>query len=125
MSELSPNEGGRRLRRLADHLAVLADKLEAHGKLDPSAVDLAIAQLAAVRPYACEQRDDQRSGPSGKRRIRAYFELHVGDVVTGQELAAISGVLSWARRVRELREEGMAIDELGGSRYVLRELPME
>ena len=70
-------------------------------------------------------RPDQRSGPSGKRRIETYFELHVGEVVTGQELAAISGVLSWARRVRELREEGMAIEELGGSRYVLRELPME
>jgi biotin operon repressor len=62
-------------------------------------------------------------GLSGKERIRRYFEERVGDIVYGEELAAASGILAWSRRVRELREEGMAIEELGGSRYRLARLP--
>ncbi len=125
VSELLPDEGARRLRRLAEHLRVLAEKLERYGELDPSALNLAVAQLAAVKPYVSARAEEPGPKISGKKRLKRYFESRVGEVVTGQELAAASGVLAWARRVRELREEGMVIDELGGSRYVLRELPME
>lgn len=125
MTELAPEEGARRLRRLSEHLDALADKLQKYGRLDPSAINLALAQLAAIKPYVADEPEERGPTLSGKNRLKRYFEQHVGEVVTGQELAAVSGVLAWARRVRELREEGMSIDELGGSRYVLRELPME
>jgi len=125
VTELGPEEGARRLRRLSEHLEVLARKLEKHGRLDPSAVNLALAQLAAIKPYVADEPEERGPTLSGKNRLKRHFEQHVGEVVTGHELAAVSGVLAWARRVRELREEGMSIDELGGSRYVLRELPME
>jgi hypothetical protein len=125
VSDLSPEEGARRLRRLSEHLVSMADKLEHYGRLDPSAVNLALAQLAAVKPYASDEPEEQGPSLSGKNRIKRHFAQHVGEVVTGQELAAVSGVLAWSRRVRELREEGMAIEELGGSRYVLHELPMQ
>jgi biotin operon repressor len=51
------------------------------------------------------------------------LEERVGEVVYGEELAAVAGISEWARRVRELREEGLAIEELGGSRYRLAALP--
>ena len=59
-------------------------------------------------------------GKGARTRILAYFEEHVGEEVHGEELAAISGIQEWARRVRELRvQERWNITELGGSVYRL------
>lgn len=52
-----------------------------------------------------------------------YLQAHVGEEVAGEQLAAVSGIQEWARRVRELRvEDGWDVVELGGSRYMLRSL---
>lgn len=50
--------------------------------------------------------------PKGARtRLREYFEMNVGRILTSQELRQAAGDINeWARRVRELRdEEGMQI----------------
>jgi 5-methylcytosine-specific restriction endonuclease McrA len=49
-------------------------------------------------------------GDSARARLRAFFEAHVGEVLTHAELAPVGRISSWQRRVRELREdEGMRI----------------
>jgi biotin operon repressor len=61
-----------------------------------------------------------RRGKGAKRRILDYLQDRLGEVITGEELAAVSGIQEWARRVRELRtEQGYDITELGGSLYRL------
>lgn len=64
--------------------------------------------------------------PSGRERILQYLRGQVGQKVSGKDLAAVSGIGEWARRVRELRvEEGWSIesgdtsDDLKPSEYVL------
>ena len=48
--------------------------------------------------------------PSAARdRILAYFQRHVGEVVSQHQLAGVGGVHEWARRVRELRNAGWLI----------------
>ena len=50
------------------------------------------------------------SSSSGRDRLRSYLVEHVGEVVEGEELAAVSGISEYARRVRELRnDEGFQI----------------
>ena len=59
-------------------------------------------------------------GAGGKSRILSYLLARVGQDVPGEELAEISGIQEWARRVRELRvQEGYEIKELGSSTYRL------
>lgn len=45
------------------------------------------------------------SATSARERIRGYLEAAPNQVVEGIELAAISGVAQYARRVRELRDD--------------------
>lgn len=43
---------------------------------------------------------------SAKARLRAYFREHIGEVISGKDLAEVAKpVGEWARRVRELREQ--------------------
>lgn len=84
-------------------------------------VDEAIGELRAsvVRVYGPRPRSAR--GDGGRDRIRQYLQDRVGDWVYGDELAAISGIGEWARRVRELRvEDGFDIEEEGG-RYRLND----
>lgn len=46
---------------------------------------------------------------SGRSRLRAFFEANVGRIVTTDELRRAAGIIDYARRVRELRDEGMQI----------------
>lgn len=49
-------------------------------------------------------------GTGGARdRIRRYLVEHSGHVIEGAELAVISGISEYGRRIRELREEGLKI----------------
>jgi len=47
----------------------------------------------------------QLQGGSARDRILNYLEKHMGEPVEGSTLAAVSGILSWARRVRELSRD--------------------
>lgn len=42
-------------------------------------------------------------------RIRRYLLEYEGQVIEGAELAVISGISEYGRRIRELREEGLRI----------------
>ena len=119
-----PDEGIRRLRELADFLNHLANRLESVGELDALPMDVAVGQVIAARREIIGVAPT-KAGPGAKKRIRLYLEERVGQVVYGEELAAVARISEWARRVRELREEGLDVEELGGSRYRLARLPDE
>jgi hypothetical protein len=66
---------------------------------------------------------------SARSKIRAFFESHVGRVVTTHEIAEVAGIKDYPRRIRELRnEEGMQISsyrdraDLKPDEYVLETL---
>ena len=100
----------------------LANRLEKDGELDALPLDVAVGQATAARREIVGTAG-RKPGPGARTRIRRYLEERVGEVVYGEELAAVAGISEWARRVRELREEGLVIEELGGSRYRLTRLP--
>lgn len=69
--------------------------------------------------------------PGTKARIRKLLLARVGEIVTGAQIKEAVGphVTEWARRLRELREEGWKISshndraDLKPGEYVLEELP--
>ena len=71
------------LRERVKHLAVI------RGQLD----DLGVATLHEVGV----------TGTSAVARLIAYFKLHVGTVIDGDELAVVAGIKDYPRRIRELR----------------------
>ncbi|OBJ53415.1 hypothetical protein [Mycobacterium sp. 1423905.2] len=75
-------------------------------------------RLAVIRAYG-GRRPRHPHGRGARGLILEYLLEHLGEFVYGEELAAISGIGEWARRVRELRvEEGYEIEEDAG-RYRL------
>lgn len=71
-------------------------------------------------------RDRRRAarGQGARVKILAYLQGHLGEWVQGSELAAVSGIQEWARRVRELRvQEGYSIEEEGGRYRLLHAEP--
>ena len=72
-------------------------------------------RLAVVRAYG-GRRPRHPHGQGGRSLILRYLEDHLDEWVYGDELAAVSGIGEWARRVRELRvQDGYDIEEQGGS----------
>ncbi len=49
------------------------------------------------------------SPTSARQRIRGYFEALPNQVIEGIELAMVSGIPQYARRIRELRDDGFVI----------------
>lgn len=75
-------------------------------------------RLAVVRAYGGHRPRHPR-GSGARHLVLLYLQEHLGEWVYGDELAAVSGIGEWARRVRELRvEHGYEIEEDGG-RYRL------
>lgn len=104
---------------VARRIRAATDRLEAgenvRDELSGAAADIAgiLRRLYGDRPAAIP-------GQGARRRILAYLLEHVGEDVSGEQLAAVSGIQEWARRVRELRvEEGYDVVERGGSTYRL------
>lgn len=48
-----------------------------------------------------------------RNRLREYFRFKSGQVCTREELQIVSGIAQYARRIRELRAEGMKIRPVG------------
>lgn len=89
-------------------------------------VEDAVADLRAAVVRAFGPRGPAARGKGGKARILFYLKAHVGEWVYGDELAAVSGIGEWARRVRELRvEEGYDIEEESGLYRLNRAEPDE
>ena len=93
-----------------------------NGELDALPMDTAVGQVTAARREIVGAAS-RKPGPGAKARVRRYLEARVGEIVYGEEIAAVAGISEWARRVRELRDEGLVIEELGRSRYRLARLP--
>ena len=107
-----------RLRRASEGLSELTRR---RGGVVRDELDAAIAELVGSGRQMFGPRPRAADGEGGRHKILAYLRAHAGEEVSGEELAAVSGIQEWARRVRELRvEDGYDIVELGGSIYVMR-----
>ncbi len=85
-------------------------------QINPESVFEALTalHLAVARAYP-GRRPKAPSGSGARRKILSYLQEHCGEWVHGEELAAVSGIGEWARRVRELRvEDGYLIHEEAG-----------
>lgn len=113
-----PNAAATDLRRLAHQLSKAANNLEAattRTELDKIVADLRIliARTFGRKPRAAR-------GEGARYAILDHLLSNIDDWIDGEELAAVSGIQEWARRVRELRvEHGYSIDERN-DRYRLR-----
>jgi hypothetical protein len=107
------------LRRLASQITEVADRLD-NEVVRREEIQELVAELRGIESEVFGPRPRARRGEGARRRILDYLSARVGQTVTGDELAEISGIQEWARRIRELRvEDGYEITELGGSRYRL------
>ncbi len=117
---MEPHEVARRLRNVAVTLERLSERM-AHGEtVDAEPLDLAVAQLKGLRIHGFG-----RTRPSGvaRDRIRRYLIDNVGETIPGEELAEVAGISEWARRLRELRAEGLAISQPDIGMYRLDRTP--
>ena len=108
-----------RLRLLVARLSEIERELAA-GAAGREHLDDVIAELRGVQIRMFGSQPKSRRGSGGKARILSYLLERVGVDVAGEELAEVSGIQEWARRVRELRvQDGYPIKELGASTYRL------
>jgi hypothetical protein len=102
------------LRRAVDRAAAIADELEVQSRraADLTADEWLIelgrlgASLAGLRRAVNDVSPALGLPSSAHDRILRYLRLRVGKVVTKDELEGVAGISEWARRVRELREDG-------------------
>jgi hypothetical protein len=115
-------EAVERLRAAARALATLAERAET-GDATREELDVVNASIARAERELFGRRPRRARGAGARQKILDYLQLHVGHPVLGDELAVVSGIQEWARRIRELRvEEGYEITELGNSTYRLEAL---
>ncbi|GAA1583936.1 hypothetical protein [Actinoplanes couchii] len=102
------------VERLFDLVSEVAAKRSRAEVLDA----LSEAQVAVSRVYRGQVARSE-SGAGARPRILAYLRAHLGEWISSEDIAAVSGIGEWARRIRELRlEQGYEIEE-GGGRYRL------
>jgi hypothetical protein len=92
-----------RIRELAtrlQHVAAEADQ----DRAVRNELEEVLAELRALVAQHFGPRRRARRGEGGKAKILNYLRERVGEEVHGEELAAVSGIQEWARRVRELRD---------------------
>jgi hypothetical protein len=105
-------EGAERLRVAARDLKKIADRAEA-GAATREDAEFAFAEALGAQHQLFGLRPRAKRGEGGAPRLLAYFTVHVGQWLSGEELRAAAGFIdNWARRVRELRvEKGYDISE--------------
>lgn len=119
MSSKKNDTLGRRLKEVSEQVLDLGRALK-NGQGEREAIDEIVAELRAIQLAWFGNRERAQRGHGGRVRIRKYFLSHVGERISGEELAEISGIQEWPRRIRELRvEDGYDIAELGRSTYRL------
>jgi hypothetical protein len=94
------------LKKLADEYAADVSSLDLRDSI------LRLTELQdLLRELALETgRSSGLSRSSARNRIKAYFELYPNTVLSGKEVATVSGISEYARRIRELRDDyGMSI----------------
>ena len=109
----------RRLRRAGRHLIALTDRLEV-GEGGREDFDQIAAEIAGAQRERFGPRPRAPRGEGAKQQILDYLQNHLREPVHREELAVLSGIQEWARRVRELRvQDGYEIVELGAGTYQL------
>jgi HNH endonuclease len=108
-----------RLRAVAERIGSVAQEIEdRQGRRE--AIDAVVAELRAIQSACFGIRERAPRGQGAKSRILTYLLARAGEVVQGDELAEISGIHEWPRRIRELRvQDGYEITEIGSSAYRL------
>jgi len=104
--------------QLQSHDFLVAHLLRLLGEYERASPGMSVREqtLVAVRIYEAT-RDlgiaiGVRSGFSAtgaRERIKSYLEAHPRQVIDGMELAVISGISEYGRRVRELRKAGLNV----------------
>jgi len=108
------------LRGISKRAEELAEALEEGEPGKREAIDELVAELRRAQVGAYGPAKRAARGEGAKSRILAYLLARSGQVVRGEELAEVSGIQEWPRRVRELRvQDGYAITEVGSSAYRL------
>src|SRR3954447_14669205 len=111
----------RRLRRLAERLSSVADAVQ-RGSASRADLDAIVSELRTLMAQHFGPRQRAAHGEGAQGKILEHLQTNVGRWVEGDEVAAVSGIQEWARRVRELRvEQGYNIEERDG-RYRLKRL---
>ncbi len=106
-----------RLRQAARDLIKFANDADA-GTATRDRLDTIVANIVGAARQLFGPRPRAARGEGGRQKILAYLQAHIGEDVSGEELAAVSGIHEWARRLRELRvEHGYDIEEVGDSVY--------
>lgn len=113
-------EVARRLHGVAVSLEHVSQAMAAGELVAPDSLDHTVAQLKGLRIHAFGR---ARSPGAARDRIRRYLIDNVGEIIPGEELAEVAGISEWARRLRELRAEGMEISQPEVGMYRLDELP--
>lgn len=112
-------EASERFRRAAHELDLIAERVSM-GEARREDVDEVVAEILGAQRQFFGPRPRASHGEGGRQKLLAYLEKRVGEEVSGEELAAASGIHEWARRLRELRvEQGYDIREVGDSMYVM------
>jgi biotin operon repressor len=110
-------------RVAAQRLVDLSDDVAVERSYDAVAEALAEVRVAVARVYGGRRRHADGHG-GARQRILRYLVAHRGEWVSNAELAAVSDIGEWARRIRELRvEQGYDIEEGGGKYRLVSETP--
>lgn len=113
-------DSAKRIRAVAKRLGLLADAFESGKAGNRETIDEAVAELRGVQVDRFGRGSRAARGQGAKSRILTYLLARTGQTVAGEELAEVSGIQEWARRVRELRvEDGYAITKVGARSYRL------
>jgi hypothetical protein len=106
-----------------ERAAALLRQLAANGRRGAVPAAPAIAAAIALAENARNNLHGARPRLEGsaRERLLAHFRQNEGEVLSANELAEVSGIHAWARRVRELRELGHNIEHLGGGNYRYRD----
>lgn len=109
-------EVARRLHGVAVSLEQVSQAMAAGEQIPVDSLDHAVAQLKGLRIHAFGR---SRSPGAARDRIRRYLIANVGEIIPAEELAEVAGISEWARRVRELRADGLEITQPEAGMYRL------
>lgn len=109
-----------RLRGITARIERVAHNLADNRRGQREAIDEIVAELRAVQTSLFGPPPRAPRGKGAKSRILVYLLARAGEVVHGEELAEVSGIQEWPRRLRELRvQDGYAIKEVDSGSYRL------
>jgi len=120
-----------RLRELSSELHSVAESLAGEKRKAElvairSQLDVVVAELRVLILRRFGRKPRATRGEGARQAILSYLRANLGQWVEGEELAAVSGIGEWARRVRELRVQyGYDVPQRKGRYRLLNPEPDE